>query len=307
MQHLRRQYADQLVDGIGPAGRDLGASWTRWRSRPPGCATPRQTTAGGLGLHVPGLVRRQPARRPGRGARVTTSRRSRPAGPWATRCWSSRPSATSATTPTTTATTAGRVAAWEESAEAAARGGHVLGVLAQQLLLAVLARDAGDEAGARALAAETLAGPSSSARPSWPARSTASWPGWTPRLRRRRSPPIGETAVPYSGTAGLRDDGRSGDRLPWLHAPGPSRTHATRRLTQSSQRVTPRCPAQQRGFLLVEERAARALRRRTRKRTPSDERADHRSTEPGHRRWRRRASPTSSGSPAGRSCRRTTR
>ena len=32
----------------------------------------------------------------------------------------------------------------------------MLGVLAQQLLLAVLARDAGDEAGARALAAETL-------------------------------------------------------------------------------------------------------------------------------------------------------
>jgi hypothetical protein len=31
----------------------------------------------------------------------------------------------------------------------------VLGVLAQQLLLAVLARDAGDEAGARALATET--------------------------------------------------------------------------------------------------------------------------------------------------------
>ena len=32
----------------------------------------------------------------------------------------------------------------------------MLGVLAQQVLLAVLARDAGDEAGARALAAETL-------------------------------------------------------------------------------------------------------------------------------------------------------
>ncbi len=48
------------------------------------------------------------------------------------------------------------LAAWQESAAAAARGGHILGVLAQQLLLAVLARDAGDEAGARALATETL-------------------------------------------------------------------------------------------------------------------------------------------------------
>ena len=44
--------------------------------------------------------------------------------------------------------------AWQESAGAAARGGHLLGVLAQQVLLAVLARDAGDEAGAVALAAE---------------------------------------------------------------------------------------------------------------------------------------------------------
>jgi hypothetical protein len=48
----------------------------------------------------------------------------------------------------------GATAAWEESTEAAARAGYVSGVLAQQLLLAVLARDAGDEAGARALAAE---------------------------------------------------------------------------------------------------------------------------------------------------------
>ena len=46
-------------------------------------------------------------------------------------------------------------AAWQESAAAAARGGHVLGVLAQHVLLAVLARDTGDEAGARALAGET--------------------------------------------------------------------------------------------------------------------------------------------------------
>ena len=46
--------------------------------------------------------------------------------------------------------------AWHDSTEAAARAGHVLGVLAQQLLLAVLARDAEDESGARALATEVL-------------------------------------------------------------------------------------------------------------------------------------------------------
>lgn len=45
-------------------------------------------------------------------------------------------------------------ARWEESAEAAARAGNVGGVLAQQLLLAVLARDAGDGEGARLLATE---------------------------------------------------------------------------------------------------------------------------------------------------------
>jgi hypothetical protein len=43
---------------------------------------------------------------------------------------------------------------WQESTSEAARAGHVAGVLAQQLLLAVLARDAGDEAGASALATE---------------------------------------------------------------------------------------------------------------------------------------------------------
>ncbi len=43
---------------------------------------------------------------------------------------------------------------WRESTEAGARAGHVGGTLAQVLLLAVLARDAGDEAGAQAVAAE---------------------------------------------------------------------------------------------------------------------------------------------------------
>jgi hypothetical protein len=47
------------------------------------------------------------------------------------------------------------LAAWEESAQAAARAGHVTGVLAQQILLAALAREAGDEGGAVLLATET--------------------------------------------------------------------------------------------------------------------------------------------------------
>jgi len=51
---------------------------------------------------------------------------------------------------------AGALAAWHDSTAAAARAGHVLGVLAQQLLLAVLARDAGDEAAAELLAGEVL-------------------------------------------------------------------------------------------------------------------------------------------------------
>lgn len=45
---------------------------------------------------------------------------------------------------------------WRESAEAGARAGLVAGTLSQQLLLAVLARTAGDEAGAAALAAEVV-------------------------------------------------------------------------------------------------------------------------------------------------------
>ena len=237
--------------GRGRRGRDDG------RGRPPA-----RHRAGGrptrLGLHVPGLVRRQPARRPGRGAPSLQRGARRRPGRWATRCWSSRPSGTSATTPTTTATTAGALAAWEESAAAAARGGHVLGVLAQQVLLAVLARDAGDEAGARALAAEDAA-MGRAARGDPAGRPGRRLPG--------RGGPHGAAAGgrrqavrPPSrilGRLGYGMTRRSGDRLPWLHAPGPSRTHATRRLTQSSQRVTPRCPAQQRGFLLVEEHRAR--------------------------------------------------
>ena len=43
---------------------------------------------------------------------------------------------------------------WSEATEAAARAGHLAGVLAQQLLLAVLAQDAEDVAGAHLLAGE---------------------------------------------------------------------------------------------------------------------------------------------------------
>ncbi|MGI5241506.1 hypothetical protein [Dactylosporangium sp. CA-139066] len=45
-------------------------------------------------------------------------------------------------------------ARWQEATEAGARAGFVPGTLSQQMLLAVLARDAGDEAGATALATE---------------------------------------------------------------------------------------------------------------------------------------------------------
>lgn len=44
--------------------------------------------------------------------------------------------------------------AWRESAAAAARAGHLTGVLSQQILLALLAREAGDEPGATMLARE---------------------------------------------------------------------------------------------------------------------------------------------------------
>ena len=45
---------------------------------------------------------------------------------------------------------------WEESTAAGARARHIGGTLSQQLLLAVLHRDEGDEAGARAIAGEVL-------------------------------------------------------------------------------------------------------------------------------------------------------
>lgn len=51
---------------------------------------------------------------------------------------------------------AGARARWEESTAAGARARHIGGTLAQQLLLAVVHRDDGDEAGARAIAGEVL-------------------------------------------------------------------------------------------------------------------------------------------------------
>ena len=45
---------------------------------------------------------------------------------------------------------------WEESTAAGERARHIGGTLSQQLLLAVLHRDEGDEAGARAIAGEVL-------------------------------------------------------------------------------------------------------------------------------------------------------
>jgi hypothetical protein len=45
---------------------------------------------------------------------------------------------------------------WQESTAAGMRAGHVGGVLSQELLLAVLHRDEGDEAGGRAIAGEVL-------------------------------------------------------------------------------------------------------------------------------------------------------
>jgi hypothetical protein len=47
-------------------------------------------------------------------------------------------------------------ARWEESTAAGGRARHIGGTLSQQLLLAVLHRDEGDEAGARAIAGEVL-------------------------------------------------------------------------------------------------------------------------------------------------------
>ncbi|WP_028652423.1 hypothetical protein [Nocardioides halotolerans] len=155
MLHLRRQYFDQIVGGLGPAGRDLAL------------VDAMTVEAERLRDAAPDDVRRG----------------------WASMClgWFAdnlRGERADSRAHFADALALGRAAddpvlvfdalrhlgdhahdggdhgaaraAWEESAAAAARGGHVLGVLAQQVLLAVLARDAGDEAGAQAVAREVL-------------------------------------------------------------------------------------------------------------------------------------------------------
>ncbi len=155
MQHLRRQYADQLVDGIGPAGRDpsvvtaMAAEAARLRDSAPDDGR-RGWACMCLGWFADNL----------RGDRVVAP------GHYSEALVAGRTVADPLLVfeaqrhlgdhAHDEGDHAGALAAWQESAAAAARGGHVLGVLAQQILLAVLARDAGDEAGAQALASETL-------------------------------------------------------------------------------------------------------------------------------------------------------
>ena len=155
MLHLRRWYADQLVDGLGPAGRDLSlvarmsAEAARLRDTAPDEGR-RGWACMCLGWFADNLVGdrgeapRHYAEALALGRRVDDPllvfEAQRHLGDHAH----------------DDGQHAAALAAWQESAAEAARGGHVLGVLAQQVLLAVLARDAGDEAGARAVAGEAL-------------------------------------------------------------------------------------------------------------------------------------------------------
>jgi hypothetical protein len=155
MQHLRRQYAGQLVDGIGPGGRDwevvdaMAAEATRLRDSAPDdgrrgwacmCLGWFADNLRGDRLEAPGHYTEALAAGRAADDALLLFEAQRHLGDHAH----------------DDGDHAGALAAWQQSAAAAARGGHVLGVLAQQVLLAVLARDAGDEPGARALAAETL-------------------------------------------------------------------------------------------------------------------------------------------------------
>jgi hypothetical protein len=154
MLQLRRQYADQLVDGIGPAGRDesvvaaMTSEAARLRDTAPDDGR-RGWALMCLGWFADNL-RGDRVEAPGHYTEALAAGRSvadallvfeaqRHLGDHAHDDGDHD----------------GALAAWQESTAAAARGGHVLGVLAQQVLLAVLARDAGDEAGARALVGET--------------------------------------------------------------------------------------------------------------------------------------------------------
>ncbi len=153
MLQLRRQYADQLVDGIGPDGRDhslvdaMVLEAARLRDTAPeagrrgwACMCLGWFADNLRGDRVEAPVHYAQALEAGRAVddALLVFEAQRHLGDHAHDDGDHR----------------GALAAWQESTAAAARGGHVLGVLAQQLLLAVLARDAGDEAGARALAAE---------------------------------------------------------------------------------------------------------------------------------------------------------
>ncbi len=155
MLHLRRRYADQLVDGIGPAGRDasvvaaMDAEAARLRDTAPddGRRGWALMCLGWFSDNLRGDREAAPGHYAGALAlarvvddAVLLFEAQRHLGDHAHDDGDHEEA----------------LAAWQESAAAAARGGHLLGVLAQQLLLAVLTRDAGDEAGARALATETL-------------------------------------------------------------------------------------------------------------------------------------------------------
>ena len=209
MQHLRRQYADQLVDGIGPAGRDRGRRGRDdGRGRPPARQL-RRTTADAAGPAC--ALAGSPTTCAGTGPRrhATTPRRSRPAGPWPTRCWSSRPSGTWATTPTTTATTPGRWRPGRSRLRPRPGAGTCSASWPSRSCSPCSPATPGTRPARRRWPPRRCDGPSSSARPGWPARSPASWPGWTPRLRRRRSPP---TVRPPSRILGRLGYGMTGVR-----------------------------------------------------------------------------------------------
>ena len=153
MLHLRREYSDQLLLGFGPAGRDLtlvdtmAAEARRLRDTAP------DDGRRGWALMCLGWIDDNL-----RGDRVTSPSyyldalaAARTVGDDLMVFEAQRHLGDHAHDD---GDHDAAVAAWEESTEAAARAGHVSGVLAQQLLLAVLVRDAGNEAGAVALARE---------------------------------------------------------------------------------------------------------------------------------------------------------
>ena len=155
MLHLRRQYADQLVSGIGPAGRDpqvvarMATEAARLRDTAP------DDGRRGWALMCQGWIsdnlRGDRLEAPDHyAAALALARRvddpllvfeaQRHLGDHAH----------------DDGDPVGARERWEESTAAGGRARHIGGTLAQQLLLAVLHRDEGDEAGARAIATEVL-------------------------------------------------------------------------------------------------------------------------------------------------------